>query len=316
MSAKVSTWLNKIGRDRWAALARALGVTVAYWLFYFSVGLPVGLGFFVFARRFLYYGLRDVTSHMEDMLLYLHAIAMLLVLLGVVVVIVVMLRGFDRSGTFSDLGFKVGKTTWLAVTISIGAAVGLVVLIFLVSRIAGFASLINTPPGERLWRDIFNDFIGYLLLLAATAVTEELIFRGYVRFTLEKVFSAKLVLLVSALLFGLSRLVMVSSGLLGLVSAIFAGLILGMLYLVTGSLWVPIAAHFAWIFTESYIFSFPSHGIVPEGLLRLKYFPGLLLDGSYGPQAGLLALGIFVVVAVCLWLFARKRLQGDARTQH
>lgn len=53
MSAKVSTWLTKIGCDRWATLARALGVTVAYWLFYFSAGLPVGLGFFVFARRFL-----------------------------------------------------------------------------------------------------------------------------------------------------------------------------------------------------------------------------------------------------------------------
>lgn len=240
---------------------------------------------------------------------------MLLVLLGIVVVIVIIQRGFDRGATFSDLGFKVGKTTWRAVTLCFGAAVGFVVIIFLVSWLAGYTSLLKPPPGERLWSDIVNDFIGYLLLLAATAVTEELIFRGYVRFTLEKVFSTKLVLLFSALLFGLSRLVMVSSGLLGVVSAIFAGLILGMLFLLTGSLWVPIAAHFAWIFTESYVFSFPSHGIIPEGLLRTNYLPGLLLDGRYGPQGGLLALGIFLIVAICLWLFARKRLPADARTQ-
>jgi membrane protease YdiL (CAAX protease family) len=270
----------------------------------------VGLGFFVFGRRFLYYELRDVTSHMEDMLLYLHAIAMLLVLLGMVGVIFVMLRGFDRSGTLSGLGIKLGKTTGRKVLISFSVAVALVVLIFLVAWLTGIASLGKTPAVERAWSDIFNDFIGYLVLLVATAVTEELIFRGYVRFTLEKVFSTKLVLLVSALLFALSRLVMVSCGLLGTINAVIAGLILGMLFLLTGSLWVPIAAHFAWIFTESYILSFPSHGIVPEGLLRIKYTPGIWLDGTYGPQAGLLMMGVFLVVAVCLWLFARKRLES------
>jgi len=272
------------------------------------VGLPVGIGFFVFARAVLGDELREVPIHMEDTLLFLHAIAMVLVLLAMVVVIALMIRRFDRRGSFSEIGIRSGKGTWRAVILSLAAAMALVVLIFLAARAAGAVRLVETASEEHLWSDTLIDLLGYVVLLAAIAVTEELVFRGYLRFTLAQAFSPKAVLLISALLFAIWRVVTASSGGLGALNAFLAGLILGLLFVVTGSLWVPIAAHFAWIWVESFVFSFPTSGVATEGLLRTQTVSSPLLDGAYGPQGGLLALGAFTLVVVGLWLYTRKRV--------
>jgi len=311
MRAKVSVWQSRWGRDRWIALARALGVQITYWIVYFSVGLPVGVGFFIFARGFMDDELREVPTHMEDTLLFLSAIAWLLILVTMLVVVAIMLRWFDRRGSFTEIGFRSGKGTGRRVILSITAAIVLVILIFLVARAAGVVRIVEAAWEERLWSDIFTDLLGYFINLAAIAITSELVFRGYIRFTLSQTFSTQAALVISALLFALSQVVMASSGWLGALNALLAGLILGMLVVLTGSLWVPIAAHFAWIFMESFVFSFPTFGVAPEGLLRMNIVPGLLLDGVYGPQGGMLVLVAFLIVFVGLWLYAGKRIRAE-----
>ena len=307
MSMKISTWLKGWGREYWLSLARSVGILISYAVIYFSVGLPVGIGFFVYARVFLKEQLREVPLHMEDSLLFLHAIAMLLLLVTLVIIIAFMLRWLDKRGSFFEIGIRAGKNTGLVVIVSLVVTIALAVIIYLVGLASGQIQFVNTAWEEGLWSDILTDFIGYFVLLLTIAFIEELLFRGYIRHTLGRVFSPKITLVISALLFAISRMVLASSGWLGGLNALLSGMILGMLFLLTGSLWAPIAVHFTWIFIESFIFSFPSPGVTSEGLLRIDTKPGLLLDGSYGPQGGLVAMIIFLVVAVGLWLYIGKR---------
>jgi len=307
MRMKISPWLQGWGRDHWLALARSIGILISYAVIYYSVGLPIGIGFFVYARILLKEELQDVSLHMEDSLLFLHAIAMLLLLLTLVIIITFMLRWLDKRGSFSEIGIRAGKNTGLVVIVSLAITLVLVVIIYLVGLGSGQIHFVNTVWEEGLWSDILTDFIGYFILLLAIAIIEELLFRGYIRFTLGRVFSPTVALVISALLFAISRMVLASSGWLGGLNALLSGLILGMLFWLTGSLWAPIAVHFIWVFMESFVFSFPSPGVTSEGLLRINTKPGLLLDRSYGPQGGLVAFIIFLVVAIGLWLYIGRR---------
>lgn len=254
MSAEMSTVKSGWKRDRWVGLLQALGVMVAYWIVYFSVSLPVGVGYYLYSRFIQGEEPREVSMHLEDEMLFLQAAAWLLILLAMFVIIWLMLKWLDRGSSFADVGFRIGKRTWLAVLLAIVIATLLVVLIFLVGLAGGVIDLLVTPAEEQLWSDILTDFIGYLLLVGAFAATEELVFRGHIRFTLAKTFSPWATLAIAGLFYALSRWVLYSSGWLGATNAFLAGLILGMLFILSGSLWVPIAAHFMWVFMESFIF--------------------------------------------------------------
>jgi len=81
----------------------------------------------------------------------------------------------------------------------------------------------------------------YLLIAAAPAVFEELIFRGYVMARLDRVLTARESLLVQAALFALLHL-----GVVIFPSHFLIGLVLGTLRRRTGSLYPGVAVHMGW----------------------------------------------------------------------
>lgn len=296
-------------RAGWMALARSALVVLAFGLSVVAISLPVGVGFFLILRGVLGFDLQSVSLHLEDSLLLLHAVAAALTLLAGFALVALAQRWLDRQGRLADLGLaRPGKNSkWIVSAAVISAALaGLVVA-------AEFAAgRIVVQPSHWVaegWGDVVLDLIGYAVVLACMAVGEELIFRGYLRWTLTARFSSPAALVLSAIFFAAFRAFAPFASLSSVVGALIAGLVLGGLALLTGSLWVPIAAHLGWVVVEGLVFSLPVAGMPVEGLIDLRATGGLISGGNFGPDAGLAGLVAFVAAALLVWSLARRRAE-------
>ncbi|WP_055480858.1 CPBP family intramembrane glutamic endopeptidase [Sphaerimonospora mesophila] len=152
--------------------------------------------------------------------------------------------------------------------------------------------------------------IGLLGVMAAVAVSEELIFRGILFRIVEERTGTWPALTLTGLVFGLMHLTNQHATLWGAIAiAIEAGGMLAAAYAATRTLWVPIGLHFGWNFAAAGIFSTEVSGSgATQGLLNgVSSGPALLTGGDFGPEASPYAVvfGLLLTI-VFLWL-ARRR---------
>ena len=135
-----------------------------------------------------------------------------------------------------------------------------------------------------------------LALSAGSAVSEELIFRGVLFRIVEEGFGTAGALAVSAAVFGgLHSWNPGASVASAAAIALEAGVLLGLAYAGSRTLWLPIGLHFGWNFTEGGIFGGAVSGFPAEGLIDVKLKgPDILTGGAFGPEASA------VTIAVCL----------------
>jgi membrane protease YdiL (CAAX protease family) len=187
----------------------------------------------------------------------------------------------------------------------------------------GFASAKGALPGlllgtalfcavqAVLWMAGFATYQGFagvdavpmiFSVLLAAAIGEELIYRGVLYRVLEESLGTVPALIVSAGVFGFTHganpgATVASSAAI----ALEAGLLLGLAYTATRSLWFPIGIHFAWNFAEGGIFNAPISGTQFRGMLNFKVVgPEAWTGGAFGPEAS--------VVSVLVWLTATALL--------
>ncbi|MFG1905544.1 CPBP family intramembrane glutamic endopeptidase [Kribbella sp. NPDC048928] len=146
--------------------------------------------------------------------------------------------------------------------------------------------------------------------MAAAAVTEELMFRGFLLRVIEERLGSWIALAATSLLFGSAHLLNAHATLWGAFSiAVEAGGALGAAYIATRKLWLPIGLHFGWNFALSGIFGAVVSGTnQSQGLLNgVLSGPTLLSGGEFGPEAsGYTVAGGIVMTIVFLWLAHRR----------
>jgi membrane protease YdiL (CAAX protease family) len=156
-------------------------------------------------------------------------------------------------------------------------------------------------------------------LMAAIAVTEELLFRGVVFRLVEELTGTWGALLISTLLFGALHLVNPDATVWGaLAIAVEAGLMLGAAYAATRTLWLPIGLHFGWNFAESGIFGTTVSGSdgTPEGLFHGELSgPSVLTGGSFGPEASIVAVLVCAIPTIVFLRVAKRRGRLYTRRQ-
>ncbi len=160
-----------------------------------------------------------------------------------VLILVCLLLGLTLGPGSAALGLRAAN---LAADIALGLACGLVLSLV----VAGAGWLI-----ERTWgTDVYNDgvlrailprsrweWVGVLLALLPAALLEELLFRALPLAGLAWLIAPRWLLWPLSVGFGLLHWPQGSWGVLG---ATLAGVVFGLLFLFTGSLWVPLAAHY------------------------------------------------------------------------
>lgn len=141
-----------------------------------------------------------------------------------------------------------------------------------------------------------------LVISIAAGVGEEIFFRGVIYRIVENTFGTVVALAVSSLLFGFAHAANPAATVFSSTAiALEAGLLLGLAYSATRSLWFPIGIHFAWNFTQTGIFGAPLSGFKLDGLLQVPLSgPEWLTGGAFGPEASVITLTLCLVVAAAL----------------
>ena len=220
--------------------------------------------------------------------------------LATVLAVWIMQRFFDGPSLL-DLGLRL-QPGWLADTVFglvLGPIIFLVILLMLLA--AGLASV---EPGTIAGRELLTAFVTYLLV----GFSEEVFARGWVLQVLEQGRGTRVAVVGSAAIFSLLHAFNPGFGLTALLGLFLAGLLFAQAYLVTRKLWLPIALHLSWNFSEGPLFGFPVSGLPGEGLLTVKPTgPEIVTGGAFGPEAGLVVIVGIAIASGALYLLGRWR---------
>jgi hypothetical protein len=251
-----------------------------------------------------------------------------------VVLIYLYLSCFFFRGTFAQ-----GPLKGLVASLVAGAIM-LMVYAFLVQRVEGrpVKELAPRPMAGELGLGLLAGFGLYtlcvlilmalgnyridghrdwLILLAglatplATAVYEELWFRGVIFRLTQEWFGTWLAVVISSLIFGFVHWDAAGATLQGLVSiSLWAGLLLCATYVLTGRLWLGIGLHAAWNYTQGSVYSGSVSGnAAPDGFFKSTLQGSeWLTGGSFGMEASVVAL---LVCGTAGALLMAKAVQRD-----
>jgi membrane protease YdiL (CAAX protease family) len=219
--------------------------------------------------------------------------------LVIAICLVYLFRKYIDKKTFKSIGLDLSA-------LYPNAVVGLFLGIFLVC--AG-ALLIFYFRGIE-WIDIVSntrELFSSAVLLLMVAFSEEIVFRGYVLSNLMKSFNKWVSLLINAILFALVHASNPGVPWTALLNTFIGGLLIGITYISTRNLWLPIGFHFTWNFMQGPIIGFHVSGISFKSLfiLETKGHP-LLSGGDYGFEGSLVA-SLLLIAAFGVWSYFESK---------
>ena len=143
-----------------------------------------------------------------------------------------------------------------------------------------------------------------------SAIFEEILIRGIIFRITEEKLGSYLALIISATLFGAMHLANPNSSItVGIGLAIQAGFLLGAAFIYSRSLWLPIAIHFAWNFTQSAIFGANVSGNAISKTLITSNISGAewLTGGEFGPEGSIQATLFCLIATIILMILSHKK---------
>ncbi len=227
-------------------------------------------------------------------------------------------RFFDRR-PLSGFGVRIDGEWWLDFGFGLFLGALLMAGIFLFELTAGWVAVTGTFEATTEVAPFFPAILVPLVAFVCVGVYEELVFRGYQLknmaegLNLPSVGPRGAVILawvISSTLFGIVHLLNPNASFVSTLGIIFAGLLLGIGYVLTGRIAIPIGLHTTWNFFQGNVFGFPVSGIEPLGATFLSIEQGgppLATGGVFGPEAGLLGLAATVVGSLLVLLWVRIR---------
>ena len=182
-----------------------------------------------------------------------------------------------------------GTTAWrgLAQGMILGAAMmSILVALMAISGVYHIQSWQDIP-----WRDIIDVGIW-------AGIVEEILLRGVVLRMLEELFGSWAAILLSGLIFGFFHAGNPNADWWSSTAiAIEAGLLFGVLFCLTRSLWVVIGLHAAWNIAQGPIYGVTVSGIAQHGIINAQIAgPWWLTGGSFGLEAALTS----VILSLCV----------------
>ncbi|WP_315821646.1 CPBP family intramembrane glutamic endopeptidase [Paraflavitalea speifideaquila] len=202
-------------------------------------------------------------------------------------------RLIDRKSIFS-MGFSwKGQGRY--------AGVGIVLALVLL----GAGSLILYWTEHIDWLDTRLDggaLLTGLVLFMLTALSEEMVFRGYILNNLLTSFNKWAALGVASLLFTLVHLGNAALNPVALLNLLAGGVLLGINYIYTRNLWFSICFHFTWNFFQGAVLGYAVSGLGIESIWQMdRKGDGLLTGGAFGFEGSMVATGLLVLAVLLCW---------------
>ena len=214
--------------------------------------------------------------------------------------------GIDRR-PLSALGLRPGPPG--LVELGSGVLAGLAVI--------GAAILALAAPGWVSWTVSAApvlEGVNVSALLLVAAFTEELLFRGYPFRVLHLRFGPVPAVVATSVAFGLMHGANPGVTPLALVNLTLAGVLLGVAYWRSGSLWFVTGLHFGWNWVMA-ASGLPVSGldVSISGLEAAVTGPNLWTGGAFGPEGALMITFVTALGTVWLWRVAGSRSRSGSR---
>jgi membrane protease YdiL (CAAX protease family) len=225
---------------------------------------------------------------------------------GLLIAHYVMLRRIDRlPWSASGLDRSAARPGRLAAGAIIGAlGIGLPTVVLWG---IGWMRIEPQPDGSSL-----AEAARVALALVPLAFVEELMVRGYPLTVLRRVLDWRLAVLATSIVFGLLHVWNPGATVWSLTVVTVAGLMLGTIVVLTGSLYAATAAHVAWNWTMAGVLHVPVSGLdnFPTPDFRLvDAGPDWATGGSWGPEGGIGA--VFGMTVATAYIYGRWRRRLD-----
>ena len=190
----------------------------------------------------------------------------------------------------------------LAKNLIIGTSIGFMLqsLTILVMYLNGNYSVININP------------VSFILipfaLMFTIAIIEEILVRGIIFRIMEEKLGSYVSLTISSLLFGVLHLANPHSTLISSICITIAGFLMGAAFIYSRNLWMPIALHFAWNFTQSGIFGAITSGNEKTNSLLKAKIQGseFITGGAFGPEGSIQAIIFCALGTIVVLILSRK----------
>ncbi len=230
-------------------------------------------------------------------------------------------RFLDRR-RFADFGLSLNKDWWL--DFGFGLLLGALLLtgVFVVEYLLGWVTV------TQLFHSLDPDLPFVLPLFVvitvfvSVGIEEELVTRGYLLTNLSEGLSLMRIgprraiifaWLVSSVIFGLFHLDNPNATFVSTFNIILAGILLGMSYVLTGKLAIPIGLHITWNLFQGSVFGFPVSGItMPAKMVTVVQIeqsgPEAWTGGAFGPEAGLIGVSAMLtgLLLTLAWIRFRQ----------
>jgi len=229
-------------------------------------------------------------------------------------------RFIDRR-RFVYFGFDIDADWWIdfffGLVLGLLLMTGIFVTEYLLDWITIEGTFTRAVPGQPLFLAFFLALVTYICV----GFYEELVFRGYqVRNVAEGLNTPRIgpygalisAWLLTSIFFGMAHLTNQNASLVSTLNIVLAGILLGLGYVFTGRLAIPIGLHISWNFAEGIIFGFPVSG---NTYFQARVFvidqqgPEIWTGSAFGPEAGL--LGVIAMLIGCLltvvWISIRNK---------
>jgi membrane protease YdiL (CAAX protease family) len=187
--------------------------------------------------------------------------------------------------------------------------IGLITAIFLAELGFGWISVAGFNPHIDLLT-----VLTYIVFQTLVAVGEEISFRGYILTHLVKNVGIGGAISLSSILFAAIHIPSIMCLDIGLIGGTMMLAVLGLFGFAAAHLFLrygilaAIGFHLGWNFFQYNVYSLSYSA---QGIFDTRYLGGELLTGAqYGPEAGLLALTLFLMVAL-RWHYIKSQHTGD-----
>lgn len=214
-----------------------------------------------------------------------------------------------------DLAFRLRPGWWFDLSGGIGITALAMLIVFLFSRWAGWL-IVEGWMWQTLSLDAFLGTLWVTLLInTLVALGEEITFRAYLLTGLERAWGRWIGPAIMTVVFGLVHLpAYIAQGMqslilvLAIALAAVMGMLLGLIYLRTGSLWLPVGIHFAWNFVENDLLNLTGDATNANLIGTMTRLQGPLLPTGAGYEnAIVLDWAAFVILSIVIWLWMVRR---------
>lgn len=198
-------------------------------------------------------------------------------------------------------------TRGAAFDMAVGTLLGLCLIggVSAIEGVVGWVSWERGPDSAGVAMLLLLGTAGFLL---AAAFAEELLFRGYPLQVLGRRFGGAFAVGSTSVVFAAAHAANPDTTTLSFVNTVLAGVLLGVVYWRTFSLWMATGLHMGWNLAMAGLgLSVSGLSIGGAGLVASITGPELWTGGAYGPEGGLLLT--FVSIIAVVWAMRTGRLR-------